>query len=174
MKTISNLLIFQLIWFLSISGENQFIHVSIFLISIHFFLSENREADIKMIIFLVPIGIFLDAALTYLEVLRFTSQSYFIPSWLIVIWMAIATLPHNGLAWLKGKYVLATLLGCIGGPLAYSAGVIFGVASFPLGTLPTICILALLWGFIWPIVMYFAKLQKAEISLPILRAEGKN
>ena len=72
------------------------------------------------------------------------------PPWMAALWFNFAMLVSISLSWLKGKYLLAGLLGALFGPVAYWGGEKLGVltvaASFWQGYLP----LALLWAVALP------------------------
>lgn len=51
------------------------------------------------------------------------------PAWIIVMWMNFALTLNVALRWLHGRYGLAAVLGLVGGPLAYVAGLKLGAAS---------------------------------------------
>ena len=52
------------------------------------------------------------------------------PLWMTSLWVAFAGMFGYGLKWLRGRYLLAGLLGAFGGPLAYSAGASLGAIEF--------------------------------------------
>jgi hypothetical protein len=53
------------------------------------------------------------------------------PVWIIAMWAGFATLLHVALRWLLPHRWLAALLGAVGGPLAYYAGMRLGAVNFP-------------------------------------------
>ena len=69
------------------------------------------------------------------------------------VWTTFATLPNHSLAWHKKRLGLAALLGAVGGPLAYWAGVRLGAATFNWPLLPSLLLLAAIWGILMPGVM---------------------
>ncbi|MGD8936859.1 MAG: DUF2878 domain-containing protein [Thiogranum sp.] len=44
------------------------------------------------------------------------------PYWIVAMWVLFASTLNVSLRWLRGRWKLATLLGALGGPLAYYAG----------------------------------------------------
>jgi len=118
------------------------------------------------ILFVVGLGI--DGILHILGFFSFNVAAKPIPFWLLVIWLALAILPHHSLAWLKSRVLLSAILGAIGGPLAYWAGVRLGVAHFNWSLPASLGILAVIWALLWPAVMFFAAMdhsprQKTDI-----------
>ena len=52
------------------------------------------------------------------------------PYWLVGMWGLLAITLNVSLRWLHGRWALAALLGLVGGPLSFVAGVRLGGASF--------------------------------------------
>lgn len=90
----------------------------------------EREAALLAASALLGYG--ADSVLVLTGFLRFPPQaSLGGPSalWMVAMWVNLALTLNGPLRWLKGRYVLAAFLGCIGGPLAYEAGARLGAAS---------------------------------------------
>jgi hypothetical protein len=51
------------------------------------------------------------------------------PAWIIVMWVNFALTLNVALRWLHGRYGLAAVLGFVGGPLAYLAGLKLNAAA---------------------------------------------
>jgi len=82
-----------------------------------------------------------------------------IPFWLAVIWMGLALLVHHSLDWMKGKYLLCSIFGAIGGPLGYAGGAALGKADFARGDVLALTVLCVVWSGLWPWVMQLAERQ---------------
>jgi predicted exporter len=52
------------------------------------------------------------------------------PYWMVLLWGELAIALNVTMRWLKGRWWLAALLGAVGGPAAFSAGVQLGGAAF--------------------------------------------
>lgn len=157
MKILSNILIYQTIWFICVVKENDFIWAAVLFIALHLFLSTKPIKDIKIMGIVLLLGIIVDGSLLYFGFFSFNVPSYPIPLWLTVLWLGLATLPLHSLSWLKDKMYLSALFGAIGGPLAYWAGVRLGAAIFNYPTIYSLITLAVVWAILWPCVMYAAK-----------------
>ena len=76
------------------------------------------------------------------------------PPWMAALWFNFALLVSISLAWLKGKYAAAALLGGLAGPVAYWGGEKLGAltvaATFGRGYL----ILALMWALALPLLVF--------------------
>jgi hypothetical protein len=79
-----------------------------------------------------------------------------IPLWLMGVWLTFAILPNHSLAWLKNRLRLSALLGALGGPLAYWAGVRLDAATFNWPLLPSLLLLAIVWAALMPGVMHLS------------------
>lgn len=164
MNKILNLGIYQIIWFLCVLWENKGALFALPLLVLHLWLSPHKKADLKMMALLLAGGALVDGALHYFGYIRFNVPALPIPLWLAVIWLALATLPHHGLAWFKGRPTLSVVLGAMGGALAYGAGVRIGAAAFTGTWLSSMILFAILWGLIFPAVMGYASRSLPKVS----------
>lgn len=144
-----NILIYQVIWFLCVLGENRGAVLALPLLGLHLILSPHYKTDLQMMFFLLVGGLMIDGTLYSKGFFSFNVPAVPIPFWLAIIWLALATLPHNSLAWLKGRLFLSALFGGLGGPLAYWAGTRFGAASFNWPLVPSLLLLAGVWALFW-------------------------
>ena len=74
------------------------------------------------------------------------------PYWIVALWALLATAPNVTLRWLKGRPLLAALLGAICGPASFLAGVRLGGASF-VDAKSALVTLALSWAVLMPALM---------------------
>jgi len=162
MRLLVNALLYQSIWLLCILAGDKGAIAGIFVLLLHLAITDRRMDDLKMMAFLLFIGLLVDGTLHQVGFFTFTISGFPIPFWLMVIWLGLAITPHHSLAWLKNRPLLSLLFGALGGPLAYWAGVRLGAASFNLQPLYSLFVLALVWGILWPAVMLFATVQMKE------------
>lgn len=162
MNKILNLCIYQIIWFLCVLWENLGAWLALPLLVLHLWLSPYKKADLKMMALLLAGGAAVDGALHFFGFIRFNVPALPIPMWLAVIWLALATLPHHGLSWLKGRPILSAILGAVGGALAYGAGVRMGAAAFTGSWASSMLIFAVIWAVIFPAIMGYASLTTAK------------
>lgn len=164
LKILCNVIIYQTIWLLSVLGGDNWAWGGLILLLVHLAISPTRAADLQMMAFLLFTGILVDGSLQYAGFFTFTVTGFPIPRWLMIIWLGLAITPHHSLAWLKNRHLLSMMLGGIGGPAAYWAGVRLGAAAFNWPLLPSLCTLAIIWALLWPAVMYFSVLSKNSLS----------
>lgn len=156
MNIFINFIIYQVVWLLSVFEGNGGAVAGLLLLVGHLLLSPVKKEDLKMMGLLLAVGMVLDGALHYLGFMTYETAALPIPFWLAVIWLALATLPHHSLKWLKRRPLLSAFFGAIGGPLAYWAGVKAGAASFSWSLVSSLALLAVIWALLWPSVMYLA------------------
>ena len=157
MNILLNIIVYQTVWVLCVFWENQGALAGLVLVLLHIAFSRRRSNDLKMIAFLLPVGTLIDGTLHLIGFMTYNTAALPIPFWLAVVWLALATLPHNSLKWLKGRSSLSLIFGAVGGPLAYWAGVKAGAAAFGIALIPSLLLLAVIWGVLWPITMYIAQ-----------------
>jgi len=160
MKILGNVLIYQLIWFLSVLGGNTGAPAGILLLLIHLLFSQKRRVDLMMMGFLLFTGLLVDGILHQVGFITFTETGLPIPFWLMVIWLGLAITPHHSLAWLQNRPILSMFFGALGGPAAYWAGMRLGSATFTWPLVQSLCTLSIIWAFLWPVVMYFSVVSK--------------
>jgi hypothetical protein len=74
------------------------------------------------------------------------------PHWIIAMWVLFASTLNVSLRWLRGRWLLATLLGAIAGPLAYFAGAELGGVTIAAPT-AGFAALALGWATFMPLLI---------------------
>jgi hypothetical protein len=104
------------------------------------------------------LGSLIDGALAALGLLVYPTAPAGWPPWLVPpfiagLWIAFATLPHVSLAWLASRPALAALLGAIGGPLSFAAGVRAGAVAHGPSLLATNAVLALEYALATPLLL---------------------
>ncbi|MBW6508774.1 MAG: DUF2878 domain-containing protein [Desulfuromonadales bacterium] len=150
MNPLLNIAIYQLIWFIAVMGGESLAWLAFVLIFVHFLLTPLPKTDLVLAFLVLLIGMVVDGTLRQSGFFIFAEDRFPIPLWLGCIWIALATLFNHSLHWLKKRLVPAGLLGAIGGPLAYLAGVRFGVAEFSWSLPWSITVLAIVWGVLVP------------------------
>jgi apolipoprotein D and lipocalin family protein len=134
MFTFYNMVAYQVAWFacvLSAAFGMPWIGAASALVVVagHLTLIDRRAAELKLIGAAVIVGLVVDTALLRSGELRFVSSAWpegFAPYWMLSLWAAFATTLNHSLRWVMRRPWVATLLGVIGGPLAYLAGAKLG------------------------------------------------
>jgi hypothetical protein len=173
MSTLINISLYQVGWFCCVLGAAWGYPLSgglaaLALTGLHVVLAEDRQAEIKLMLCALLIGIVVDSGQQALGIFTFKTDAnwpLWLPLWVFVIWAQFATLFHFALSWLQNRYLLAALFGGVGGPLAYYAGGRLGAATFPVDITMSLFSLALCWTIVTPLLVLLAR-QFAPKQLP--------
>jgi hypothetical protein len=158
---IGNFLGYYLAWFLLLTtGETTKawigFSVALIFLGVHFLFSAFKKADAYLLLTLTGIGWCVDSINISRGLFIFDhSHIAIIPMWLLFIWMIFSQLFNHSLAWLKGRYQLASLLGAIFAPLSYYSGTAFNVVTFPNMPLSLLTI-GLSWSVLMPLFVYLS------------------
>lgn len=147
-------------WFACVSGAANGMPwlgplVVLGLILFHLRLSKRPGPEIRLILSVVLIGLVADSLLVATGLVSYPTGTWlegFAPYWILAMWALFATTLNVTFKWLRGRYVLAAVLGAIGGPLAYLAGKELGAITFDEQTL-ALCALAVIWAVAMPLLM---------------------
>ncbi len=178
MRIALNIVVLYMAWFaavLSAAGGRPWAAAaaSVVAVIVNIALAPRRSADLKLVLAAVPIGLAVDGIMiasglaTYAAAGPITGWP---PAWLVLMWMAFATMLNAGLAWLKHRLVLAALLGLVGGPLSYFAGARLGAMQFSDPVWLGLGTLGLLWAVAFPTLLYLARRADRSIT-PLARAD---
>jgi hypothetical protein len=129
-RTLLNLVFFYVGWFACVWGaahQRPLIGpvVTLLVLGVHFFFTPNAAREARLIAVAGLIGFSLDTVQAALGAFSFHGtgiSTWVSPPWMVALWVNFATTLHTSLSWLTGRYLLAMLLGVIGGPLSYYAG----------------------------------------------------
>ena len=78
------------------------------------------------------------------------------PYWIVTMWMLFATTLNSSMRWLKGRRLLAAVLGAVAGPLSYLAGQRLGGMEF-VEPRAALAFLAVGWAAVMPLVVTLAE-----------------
>ena len=118
-------------------------------------LDRWREAELMIVLGIS--GTAIDSLQSGLGLIRFEAApaAWLCPLWISSLWVHFATTRSSLLAMLRGRPVLAALLGAVAGPLAYGAGVRLEAATFHPEPVWSLMSLAVVWGLILPAATAF-------------------
>jgi hypothetical protein len=160
-----NLVFFQAVWFLTILAAASgiwwpgFAGLAIF-VAVHYFVSPTARADFLLAICAVFIGlvgetVFVQTGLRLDPAAGPTVAG--IPVWILALWMSFALTMNGCLNWLHGRYILAALLGFLGGPLSYFGGIKLGAATAGDSPETALLVVAFFYAMITPLLLYLAQ-----------------
>jgi hypothetical protein len=155
-RVIVNFVAFQIGWFACVlGGANGWswtgTAVGAAIVAGHVVTAPRPSAELKLAVLAVLIGALWDSSLAALGWISYASGTLFpgtAPNWILALWALFATTLNVSFRWLKGRWLLAAILGAVAGPLSYWAGVRLGALVF---AEPVQAVLALAIG--WAILM---------------------
>lgn len=111
----------------------------------------GRRADAGLCGAALAVGLLLDGSLAAAGLLDYSAASAWSPAplWILAVWVAFAATLERSMAFLQHRLALATVLGAIGGPLAYLGAARLGAVA--IAEPATTGLLALSAG--WAVVM---------------------
>lgn len=168
-KLLLNALLFQTGWFACVFGAERpwLLAVPLLALLAHFLWIADWRAEGRLVASVLLAGSALDSLLLQLGVFDFADDParVLIPLWLALLWALLGTTLNHCLAWSARPWWLGSLLGAVGGPLAYWAGARIAGVGLPLGTLPSLLLLAALWALVIPVLHGFAALYREQARL---------
>lgn len=149
---LANAALFQIGWFVCVLlGSFSAALFTCLLLIMHFYFSPIRIRDAISIVVAVILGIVHDVSLMQLGLVEFTESSAFPPLWLNCLWVLFAITLNHSMLWLYKRWLLASLVGGIAGPLTYLAGVQLSSAQWSSSLVEVVPIIAGLWLLILPL-----------------------
>lgn len=150
-----NVVLFQLLWFITVLGANQYLFGVALLLTLHLIWCANRRAELFLLLTAATAGIICDSIMTSAGVYVFApeTQSWPVPYWLIGLWLGFAATLRHSMAPLMKKPVLFTVLSIVAAPLSYLAAAKLGAVEFPLGQLTTAVVVGLYWAVLTPLLI---------------------
>ncbi len=164
MSLLVNFLVFQIGWFSSVIGAAQqmpWLGPAAFLVIFAFHLRQARRPRLEtsLVIACGVIGLAFDSVLVALGWVTYPSgliSESLAPYWIVTMWMLFGTTLNVSLNWLKGRPLLAALLGLVGGPASYFAGFKLGGIQF-LEFDAAMAALAIGWAASMPLLVRLAE-----------------
>jgi len=114
----------------------------------------------RFVIVATLLGWLIDSALYQAGVLSFSEGGvgpWLCPIWMAALWANFAGTLHFCLDWLRGRYWLASVLGAVGGPLAYYGGQRLGAIELGSSITVSLAIIALEWAIATPGLVYLSE-----------------
>ena len=173
MPLLINFSAFQIGWFSSVLGAAKgmpWIGPLVFLavLGIHVWQSRRPVLEVGLVLACGVIGVFFDSFLVAIGWVAYPSGQFhalLAPYWIVTMWMLFGTTLNLSLTWLKGRPLLAIVVGAIAGPTTYLAGQKLGGMLFVDST-AAIVALAIGWGLAMPVLMRLAEELDGVSQLP--------
>lgn len=161
--TVINFVAFQVGWLVCVLGgaNQQALAGTMFVAAIvllHLALAKRRLPELLLIASATLVGFIWDTCVVASGLMQYPSGNFatgFAPYWIVAMWALFATSLNLSMAWLKGRPLVACLLGAVGGPMAYLAGERLGGVQMPDPTL-ALGVQAAGWAVLLPVLTRLA------------------
>ena len=138
MPVLINIVAFKIGWLACVLGGASDLAwlgtlVALVIVTLHIFRATHSATEFRFIALAGLIGFAWDSLLASTGWLTYESGMLFAgaaPYWIVAMWLLFATTLNVSLSWLKGRLVIAALLGAASGPLAFYAGHKLGAVNF--------------------------------------------
>jgi len=177
MARFSNFAGFYVGWFASVGGAARG-HlwlgpaVTALLLLAHLALSTNRAREARLVLTVGLFGFAVDTLQASAGLYAFAHTSpapWLCPPWMVALWALFATTLNSSMAWLAGRYRLASVLGAVCGPASYAAGARLGAIELSTNALSSIVGIAAVWALAMPMVLRMRAALFQESAAATLR-----
>lgn len=157
---------YQVVWFAAVIGAGRGLvwpAVLGMLIYAAWQLTHSLQwlVDLKLMTTAVALGLLLDGVLLHAGWLTYATAwpaSTMSPAWMLALWATFALTFTQSLKYLQNRLLLASLLGAIGGPLAYlSTARGWHAVTFAPPTWHALLCLCIAWALITPLLARLAR-----------------
>ena len=160
MNLLINVAAFKLGWISSVVGGAQQIPwlgpVVVFAaVALHLSRAQRPSSELVLILSCGLIGAVFDSVLVAASWVTFPSGMFselMAPYWIVTMWMLFGTTINLSMRWMRGRPLLASAFGFVGGPLAYLGGHKIGGIQF-VDQPAAIAMLAIGWAVMMPLLM---------------------
>ncbi len=176
----ANFIGFQLVWLATVAGAGNGlwwagVPVLALFAAWQYRVSRVPRADCKLVVLAAVLGFGVDSAFAASRWLEYSSaqpSAQLAPVWIIVLWMGFALTLNHSMQFLRGRYLLAILLGALSGPLAYLAAErLWGAVRFEAPQGPVLLALAIAWAVVTPLLVAIS-LRWASAENPTAAGAG--
>jgi hypothetical protein len=77
--------------------------------------------------------------------------------WMVALWVLQAAVLGGIMSWMRGRFVLAAVVGAAGGPLAYLAGERMGAAALGPAHAVALTVIAVEWAAAMPLLVWMER-----------------
>jgi hypothetical protein len=159
-RQLANFVIFEAAWFACILGVAHGVPswgtaAVVAAIAWHVAISARPATELALVGLLCTIGLVAESLVVAQGHVAYPAGqpvAWLAPYWMVALWGEFAIALNVTLRWLKGRPLLALVLGAVFGPLSFLGGVRLGGARF-VDTRPALVTLACMWALLMPLVM---------------------
>lgn len=124
--------------------------------------------DARLVGLAIVMGLLWDTALLHWGVVRYAAPGPIdglAPVWILALWALLGVNLRETLSWLHGRRWLAAAIGAVSGALSYVGAIRLGAGQLP-DTPLAVCVLALGWAVMTPVLTESARRAAAESHRP--------
>jgi len=128
-------------------------------VAVHLLRSEQRRAEIMLLIASALIGVFWESLVVQAGILSYTTgmlATGTAPYWIVAMWVLFATTLNVGMRWLRKSWLVAAVAGAVGGPLSFIAGEKAGAVVFA-DPATALFVISAGWAVILPLLVQMAE-----------------
>lgn len=171
-----NALLFQLVWFTTVTGAAHGAWWIGPLATTGFAgwqlrSGNHARADLALIALVLPIGFIADSLLAHAQWVLYASavpSENYAPIWILALWASLALTLNHSLAFLKRNLWLAAALGAIGAPLSfYFAAHTWHAVAFGQSAARSLAAIAAIWVVVTPLLVWAARALGATSTVRI-------
>lgn len=176
MQLLLNAVSFQCVWLACVWGAGRgYGWLGPCVLLIHLFLHRYTAgagwaAELRFAAVATLLGATADSLLQSCGLLLFASSAWgplFAPPWMLALWFGFCTLLDHALGWLRGRRLLAIVLGGAAGALSYWTGERLGALTPLAAPLVVYSMVALLWAVAMPLLAELSpRRQRIVATIP--------
>ena len=127
----------------------------------------SMALETKLILAAGTLGYVLDSVIVLVGGMSFPAQAQLgAPTtlWMVTLWLGFAATLRHALGWIRGRYLLAALLGAIAGPFAYWSGSKLGALVLT-DSAPSLMMIGVEWLVAMPLLLLLLRrLERDEYA----------
>ena len=158
-----NFVVFQSAWFAAVLGAAH--HLPLWgtaavgaALAWHLAVSARPAEEAKLFGVFCLIGFVVETGQVALGHVVYPSGQpvdYLAPYWMVALWGLLAIALNVTMRWMKGRYLLAAVLGAVAGPASFVSGVKLGGAEF-IAMTPALATMACIWAVLMPALVWLS------------------
>lgn len=165
-KNIFNIVTFNAVWLLCVLGGSTVAVIAVGVaVAVHLQLISIDRRELLFIGLVGCIGILVEFAFVYFNVLKPPGASMVPPLWLLMLWPLFATTLNHSTRWFQNHPWISVLAGGVAGPLTYLTGTKLTDYEIVAPFYPSMFKLMLVWMAVFPCVILLAR--KFRLQTPV-------
>lgn len=178
---VANALAFQLGWFACVLGAANDaawlgVSVVVLVVGVQVALAPRPGGEAALAGLALLLGATFETALIVTGGVIHLGSPVIPPAWMLALWPLFAGTLNLSMGWLKGRWMLAALLGGLAGPLSYWAGARLGALQVG-DPVIFVAVLSTGWAVLTPLLIHYARRLGGDLArgpaMPSTRAEPR-